>query len=84
MPSQKTGTEMNSDGSDCRPARSHPMPIMFGIAASTMMRNRAAPKAKRGEQQRGRQVGGKLLAHRHAGLDGVAEIAGRKLPTVVR
>ena len=44
MPSQKTGTEMKSDGSACRPARSQPIPVMFEAAARRIVRISAAVK----------------------------------------
>ena len=79
MPSQNTGTEMNSDGSDCKEERSHAMPTMFDSAASAIVSDHCGDEAQRRQQQRRRQVGRQLLAHRHAGLDGIAEIAGEEI-----
>ena len=79
MPSQNTGTEMNSDGSDCKEERSHAMPTMFDSAASAIVSTTAATKPSDASSRVGGRLVGELLAHRHAGLDRVAEIAGEEI-----
>ena len=79
MPSQNTGTEMNSDGQRLNEERSHARPTMFDSAASAIVRTTAARKPSDASSR----VGGRLVAScwldRHAGLDGIAEIAGEEV-----